>query len=479
MMAAAVRKPLDVLVSLFRADTWMGPGQPPASSVPEGTPSRGWDYPAYWNVFNDPRGAKARESGGIGFAELREMAKQTHVRAAITTVIDKQKKKEWAFTVRPLPGERPGDAEKRATTDPRIAEIVNFFEQPDGEQEILEIDAGVVYNWPAANGRPFALEVWDGGTIMRLIDESGRTPRFPQEAYQQWLMGVPGDKFTTQQLMYSMRQPRAGKVMGCSPVQDLLLFINIAMRKDMTRLAAYTDGNMPAGLLPMPGDWKSKEMQDWFSGFNAFMQGNLQNFVKLVPIPGGTGAPVFPQLDLLKQDVWEESWIRLVCFMFHIPVSSLVKELTRANGEANRDQADEEGEQVYTDFIRRRLNWIIRNWFGYTDIVARPKAEIDVDAKEQAEIDDLKVKNGTMQVDEIRERDGMTPFNLPPGVVGADGSYKPFASSIAAAEAGALAAANPPNFDDEDDEDFAEKALQKKNERSRSSTRSRGNRWEY
>jgi hypothetical protein len=456
-IASAIRKPLDAFMNLFRAsspdgDVWMGPGNPTPSSIPEGTPPRIWDYPTFWNTLKAPAGAKASETDGLSFGDLRALAKQTHVRAAINTVIDKQKKKEWAFTVKPIPGESPAKTQQRAETDTRVAEISAFFESPDGEtdfaewlgmflEDVLGIDAGVVHCWRKINGKPYSLEVFDGSTIMPLLDESGRRPRFPEAAYQQWIKGVPGDLFTTQELMYSIRNPRSGRAFGSSPVQDLLLYINVQLRKDLTRLAHYTDGNIPAGLLPMPPTWNPQQIEAWYAAFNAFLTGLPQNLVKLLPIPGGSGTPVFPQLEVMKDAEQDDLWIRLVCFFFGIPVSSLVKEVTKANGESNRNQADEEGEQVITDFVRRRLNWIVKNWFGYDDIVARPKSELDVDAKRQADIDDVKLKNGSEQLDEIRKRDGKEPFGLPAGVVTMDGSYKPFAASIAAAE---LAATAPP-----------------------------------
>lgn len=399
---------------------WNGPGSAPASLVPEGTPTRSWAYPVLFNSSSDPRGAKARESEGITFEHEAALADQVHVRAAIETVKNAQTKKEWIPVLEPIAGERATDVALRAKDDPRIAELTAFFREPDGEhdfaewsrllfEDLLVHDAPCIHNVRRNNGKPYELEVFPGSTIKPLLAADGRSPRGDHEAYQQWLYGQPGDKFTRAEMMYSPRNPRPGKAFGKSPVNQLALYINIALRKDIQRLSVYTEGNIPAGMLPMPQGWSSKEIFDWWLTFNTFVKGLPHNLVKLFPIPGGTGQPIFPSLETNK-DQWEESWIRLVCFAFDISVSSLVKEMNRATAEVSRDSVEQDGAAAYTDWFRRRLNWIVRKWFGYSDIVFKQKREVDVDLLKQTQADQIELQQGTLQVNEKREREGRTPI---------------------------------------------------------------------
>ena len=445
-IASGRRSAEPILLYLANGQQWMGPGEPQRSIVPEGTEPRAWQYPALWNTYTDPGSAKTRESGGISFGDLRALANQVHVRAAIETVKNAQCKKEWIFTVKPTPGERSTDATLRAAQEPRVLEVTEFFECPDGEHDMAEwlrlllenmlvIDAATLYNVQTNAGKPYELEVFDGTTIFPLLAEDGRTPRPPEPAYQQWLYGMPGEKFTRDEMMYSPRNPMPGRALGFAPVEQLCLHINIALRKDLQRLMSYTDGNVPAGLLPMPEQWTPRDIETWWTSFTLFVKGLPENLVKLIPIPGGTGTPVFPSLETNK-DQWEESWIRLVCFAFDISVSSLVREMNRATAETARDSVEQDGAAAYTDWIRRRLNWIIRNWFGYADIVAKPKQEMDVEAETQARIDDLKLAKGTIQVNEVRERDGLMPLKELDGRNGYFGptGWTPFDSAIVSAD---------------------------------------------
>jgi hypothetical protein len=436
---------------------YFGPGEPVAPVVPEDTPERLWDFPFAWNTYRTSDNAKSQDARGVTFTQLRMLSYQTHVRAVIETVKDKQSKIDWTFTLEPAPGEPKAQTEKRARSDSRVAEVAKFFETPDGEHEFAEwirllledvivLDALSIVKQDTISGVPLAFEIFDGATMLPLLDIGGRTPRPPEWAYQQYIKGIPFANFTTDEMLYAPRNPRAGHVFGFGPVEQLLFYINIAMRKDASRLAHYTDGNVPAGLLPMPADWSAKQISDWYSSFNAMVAGNIQSFVKMLPIPSGIGKPIFPQLDMLA-DSWEETWLRLVCFVFSVSPSSILHQQNRATSDTAREQADEEGEKVYTDFIRRKLNQLIRKWFGYDDIVARPKFERTLDPKEQSAIDAVYLATGKAQINELRARDGEDPLPELVGVngyVNATSGFTSFASALATADAKLKLAENPP-----------------------------------
>ena len=77
----------------------------------------------------------------------------------------------------------------------------------------------------------------DGATIKRVIDDWGRTPQpyagpdgatvYPP-AYQQVLKGLPAVNYAARDIMYRPRNVRAHRVYGYSPVQQILMTVNIA-----------------------------------------------------------------------------------------------------------------------------------------------------------------------------------------------------------------------------------------------------------
>ena len=104
---------------------------------------------------------------------------------------------------------------------------------------MLVIDAATVYPRYARCGSLYALDVIDGATIKPLIGEDGRAPEPPDPAYQQILKGVPAADFSAEELLYLPRNVRAHRLYGMSPVEQIALTVNIALRRDAATLDYY------------------------------------------------------------------------------------------------------------------------------------------------------------------------------------------------------------------------------------------------
>ena len=89
-------------------------------------------------------------------------------------------------------------------------------------------------------GSCLALTAASGGaTIKPLIGEDGRAPEAPDPAYQQILHGVPAADFSADELLYLPRNVRTHKLYGMSPVEQIALTVNIALRRDVATLDYY------------------------------------------------------------------------------------------------------------------------------------------------------------------------------------------------------------------------------------------------
>lgn len=486
-----VRRFLDLLGVYF------GPGNPPIPQAPEEEKPRVFDYPPFLNTWRLPETIKSQETGGFTFAQLRSLSEQTVVNGAIFHAIDKIKKIEWTFTVLPKPGEDASVTQQRAHTDPRITEIRTFFESPDKERDfpewiadawlqILTCDNLSLYNWPYATkmspAGPYAIDVLDGDHIQPLIDDTGRVPRDPDtEAYVQWTKGQPRKAFTRRQMMYAMCWPSAQRVMGRSPIERMWFYLDVAVRRDLSKMAWYTDGNIPAGLWPVDvssAGWTPEQLASVQANLDLIAAGDPKARSKIVLVPAGQGKPIFPAEKSLL-DPFDDFLARLACFFIGIPVGALIKEVNRSVGEENREQADEEGELPRTHFTRRLLNRLIRTWWGYDDVIALPKRDVEIDAAKQSEIDDRGIKNGSKQIDEVRKRNGDEPLGLPPGMVTVNG----FATFDAMLAGNATKAAGGDNQDDNDnsnsgggetgDDETSKSQKKKSRSASRTSTHTR------
>ena len=114
----------------------------------------------------------------------------------------------------------------------------------------------------------------DGATIKPLIGEDGRAPEPPDPAYQQVLHGVPAADFSADELLYLPRNVRAHRLYGMSPVEQIALTVNIALRREAATLDYYRTGSSPDAFATLPKEWTSDQIRSFQDYFDALMSGN-------------------------------------------------------------------------------------------------------------------------------------------------------------------------------------------------------------
>ena len=207
------------------------PGQPLVPPEPERV--RSWDFPVGVNYIYTPRSYEP-----VSFDELRALADGHDItRLAIETRKDQIEKLDWS--IRPRDGKRPG----REAAD-RIAAVTEFWRSPDGEQpfaswlrealeDVLVIDAPAFEVRRNRAGEPIGLDIVDGATIKVLIDDTGRRPKPPAPAYEQVIHGRPWRLLTADELIYMPRNRRPQKAYGYSPVEQIVMTVNIGLRRQV------------------------------------------------------------------------------------------------------------------------------------------------------------------------------------------------------------------------------------------------------
>ena len=152
-------------------------------------------------------------------------------------------------------------------------------------EDMLVIDAACLYPRFNRGGALYALDVIDGATIKPLIAEDGRAPAPPDPAYSQVLHGVPAADFSADELIYLPRNPRSHRLYGMSPVEQIALTINIALRREQATLDYYNTGSIPDSFATLPKDWTIDQVRQFQDYFDALMSGNLarRRMVKFMP----------------------------------------------------------------------------------------------------------------------------------------------------------------------------------------------------
>jgi len=224
--------------------SWFGPQQPLAPQAPPEVKGRQYDYAFGANLNYVPRSEAA-----ISFAELRALADALPL---LRAVIETRKAQIAAqnFTVRQRAHADLPDASAR------IDQALALIMRPDRRrsfgdwlrmliEDMLVIDAATIYPRFTRAGKLYSLDIVDGATIKPLIGEDGRAPEPPDPVYQQVLHGVPAADFSADELLYLPRNLRAHKTYGMSPVEQIALTINIALRREAATLDYYRAGSVP------------------------------------------------------------------------------------------------------------------------------------------------------------------------------------------------------------------------------------------
>lgn len=387
-------------------EAWFGPGQPLAPFAPAGTGGRQFDYGYGTNLQYSPR---SEDNSSVSFEQLRALADNLPLlRAAIETRKDQLLNTSWS--IRPRDMESKGKKSKK--TDPRIDMINDFLLFPDNEntfgvwirqlvEEMLVTDAATVYPRMTRGGDVHSLDLVDGATIKRLINADGRTPEAPDPAYQQILHGVPAADFTRDELLYFPRNKRIHKFYGYSPVEQIILTVNIALRREVSTLAYYTEGTIPDMFINVPKEWTIEQVKSFQEYFDFLMSGNLAERRKARFIPGDTKPNEVKQAPL--KDQYDEWLARIVCWALNVTVSPLVATVNRATGETLRVQASEEGKRPTQDWLKSFFNIIIWKYFGYKDLEFTWEQEDTTDVLKLAQSRIAYAEKGILGVDEIRD----------------------------------------------------------------------------
>jgi hypothetical protein len=403
-------------------NTWFGPEQPEQVSAPPGTRPRTQDYPVAYNVNIQPRNLET-----VSFEQLRNLADSYDlIRLCIETRKDQLAKMKWQFAVKRAPDETNVTFRNRNKSNARVNELTDFFSSPDREhtwldwsrmlvEELLVIDAPTIA--PVSDqdgtlwtpGSPlYGLEILDGSTIARKIDLQGRTPRPPGVAYQQIIKGLPSVDFSRDQLIYRPRNLRTNKFFGFSPVEQIMLTINIGLRREIHLLNYYTEGNIPEAIAQVPKEWSADQIQEFQDWFDAKLAGESAMKRRITFTPE-VGAIQFTRDPKLKDEL--DEWLaRIICFAFSLSPQAFSKQMNRATAETSAELAEDEGLAPLLIWFEDLINSIVLRYFGYSDVEFKFLDAKDPNALDQATIARTYVDAGIRSRNEIREMLGEEPF---------------------------------------------------------------------
>jgi hypothetical protein len=395
------------VVSGAGPDEWFGPQQPLQPFAQEQAKGRQFDYPVGYNVNIQPRAYEP-----TSFAQLRGLADNLDLlRLVIETRKDLMCK--LAFTFKPI--------DPKAESDDRCDQLNEFFRFPDQEhtwdewlrmllEDLFVIDAPAIYPRLNLGGGLYALEPIDGATVKRVIDGTGRTPQPPEVAYQQILKGMPAVDYSRDELIYKPRNLRTSKVYGYSPVEQILMTVNIALRRQVSQMQYYSEGSTPDLIMSVPTEWNPDQVRQFKDWWDSMLAGNTGARRGTMFVPSGVN-PVNTKEGMLK-DGYDEWLARVIAFAFSISPQNLISQVNRATAETAAEAAKEEGLAPIMMWVKNLVDYIVWKHFGYKDLHLSWTDEKDPDPLQQAQINQIYINAGVKDANEVREEiglDALTP----------------------------------------------------------------------
>jgi len=390
---------------------WFGPREPLPPQAPDEVAGRMFDYMYGSNINYTPKAGE-----GLSFQTLRTLSKAWDLlRIIIETQKDRLCQLEWNIVM--------ADGSK---ADARCEEIETWFQMPDMEhtweewlrmlmEDQLVVDAACIYPRPKRDGTLYALEPMDGTTIKRLIDDYGRTPdpgpdgKVP--AYQQILHGLVASNYNRDQLIYRPRNVATHRIYGFSNVEQLIVTINIALNRDVSTLAYYTDGSTNDLILSVPDGWVPEQIAKFKLWWDSILKGNTA--ARRGTMFAGSGMKVLNTKDKILTDKMDEWLARKICFAFGMSPQPFIQQNNRAASVSAATQAKEEGLGPQMAWVTNLMNFMLRKYFKETKRKFMFLKDQETDALTRAQVNNLKVRAGAATIDEWRASDGQEP--LPDG----------------------------------------------------------------
>jgi phage portal protein BeeE len=347
---------------------------------------------------------------------LRRFSETPVARKAINTIKDRIAGMRWRIQT------RPGRIEA-ADAELRTRVLTDNFDAPNPDdsfrslaEQVLEdvIVGGFGAIEMDATGdpqRPLVLWPVDGATIRMKTDWDGMpaSPRYVQ------VTGQPGPSanilLTDEELIYIRLNPRTHTPFGLGRLEVAFEAINsfLGAHRYASKLASNSVVDYALWLQDLPSDQHERLIRWWqdeIEGTGRVPILSVATEPEVLRFGGGTDA------DLRLQ--WQEFLLRIIADAFDLPPQSLglERDVNRSTAAEMTDQAFRQAivptarllaEHLTRNAITKKLGWSDLE-FVFTDVDAGGSE------MEEAQIQDILLKNGVLTVAEVRRMRGLPPL---------------------------------------------------------------------
>lgn len=356
--------------------------------------------------------SKPGSTNGIDFATLRRFSVQYDVaRAAINRRKRQLNALEWDIV----------NAESDDQTDNSaiIKGVRKDFKSIGGYKvrfrefidtlvdDLLVLDAMVLYKRPNMGGGLYSLEPVDAATIVLELDDNGSTPMPPDVAYRQIIHGKEVAQFTADEMYYEMMNARTYTPYGLAPLESLVLGVTAALKSDIYNVHLLTEGNIPEGFFGVPENWTPDQIKEFQALWDAALSGDTRAMSKLKFVPSGKGAtgytPAVKPEDMRYKEL--QDWLmHKTCMLFEIPPNELgfTDSVNKSTGEVQSDIAIDSGLRPLAMFFQEIFTDVIQTDMGFEGLAFKYTGLDQVDERAEAEKNEILIRSGQTTIDEVR-----------------------------------------------------------------------------
>lgn len=396
---------------------WFGPGKPMTPQAPEGVAGRAFDFPSSLNLLTTQR-----TTSPITYDTLRNFADGYDLlRLIIETRKDAMERLSWVV--------KHKDPTEKLTTQKKnkIKDLTRFFQKPDGEhswgtwlrmllEDVFVIDAATLHRRRTRGGskKLVSLDQIDGSTMRRVLDDWGRTPEGEDDTcYQQILKGVPAINYRKRDIFFRPRNVRIQKVYGYSPVEQILMTINIALRRQIFQLNFFTEGNIPPALIGVPEAWTPDQIKTFQEWFDNILAGNLAERRRARFVPSAVGKTYIPTQETELFGKAEEWLARVCCFAFSISPQPFMAMMNRSTADSAQREATATGLQPIQKWVKELIDDILAEDLDAEDYEFCWRGDDELDPVKRQQITEGYTKMGLLTVNESRADIGRDPYDDP------------------------------------------------------------------
>lgn len=391
---------------------WFGPGQPMSPTAPEEVKGRAFDFPSNVNLLTTNR-----PNAVVTLETLRAFADSYDLlRLIIETRKDAMERLKWVIQSK--------DPKDKMTPQKRnkVKQITKFFMKPDGEhhwnawlrmilEDLFVVDAVTLHRRKTRGGSLVALDQIDGATMRRVLDDWGRTPEDPNDtAYQQILKGMPAVNYRRNEIIYRPRNMRIHQVYGYSPVEQIMMTVNIGLRRQVFQLNFFTEGNMPAALIGVPEEWTPDQIRTFQDWFDNILTGNSAERRRARFVPSAVGKTYIPTQETELFGKAEEWLARVCCFAFSLSPQPFMAMMNRATADSAQQEAAATGLAPIQNYIKAIIDDVLAEDFDAEDMEFQWRGDDELDPTKRQAITEADVKVGLLTVNEGRVSNGREPY---------------------------------------------------------------------